>query len=237
MRAGWNRGVDCELVERVEAVGRLLAAERGDVLPGLVEPVDVVAGVAIGDVKVAVGRDVEASEEQRQLVAPRVSHFVLIGDRRRADRHDDRAFERHLDDRLSAQRGAVDELAVGLLADHEAVKVAGRAGHVAQERALGREDLQPGLRILHADVHLARGAHGDVAMLVAELLPSLRQLQPVGNDVVGIGGGSRREQRPTLATRARAMRFMGNRSIPFTLITALLEGDIRNADEVFRGVS
>ncbi len=51
--------VDRQLVQRVEAVGRLLAAERGDVLAGLVEPVDVVAGVPVGDIEVAVGRDVQ----------------------------------------------------------------------------------------------------------------------------------------------------------------------------------
>ena len=58
--------VDRELVQRVEVVRRLLAAERCEVLAGLVEAVDVVAGVAVGDVDVAVGRDVHA----RSAAAP-----------------------------------------------------------------------------------------------------------------------------------------------------------------------
>ena len=110
-RAGVEARVDRELVQRVEAVGRLLAAERREVLAGLVEAMDVVAGVAVGHVDVAVRRDVEPGEQQRQLIAPRVAHLVLIGNRRRSDRHHDVAVERHLDDRLAAQRGAVDELA------------------------------------------------------------------------------------------------------------------------------
>ena len=163
-------------------------------LPALVEPVDVVAGVAIADVKVTVGRDVETGEEQGQLVASRVSNLYSIGDRRRADRHDDRAFQCHLHDGLAAQRGAVDELAVGLLADDEAVKIAWCGRHVAQECPVRREHLQTGGGILHADVHLSRRADGDVAMLVAQLLAPLRQLQPIGNHTIGIGGRGRRQQ-------------------------------------------
>ena len=65
------------------------------------------------------------------------------------------------------------------LADDEAVEVARRAGDVAQELAVRRVDLQPGRGILHADVDLALRAHGDVAVLVADLRPAIGQLQPV----------------------------------------------------------
>jgi hypothetical protein len=89
------------------------------------------------------------------------------------------AVEPHLDHRLAAQRRAVDELAVRFLLDDEAVKVARRVGHVAQERAVRRVDLEAGGRILHADVHLAGGTDRDVAVHVPEVLAPGRQLEPV----------------------------------------------------------
>jgi hypothetical protein len=155
--------------------------------------VDVVARIAVGDVDVAVRRDVQPGEQQRQLIAARVAHLVLIGNGCRSDRHDDVALERHLDDGLAAQCGAVDELAPGvcagvILVDDETVEVAGRAVHVAQEPAVGREHLQPRSRILHAHIHVARGTDRDVAVLVAQLNAALRQFQPVGSHRVVASG-------------------------------------------------
>ena len=193
IRAGVKRRVDRQLVQRVEAVRRILPAERVEILAGLVEPVDVVARIAVGDVDVAVRRDVQSGEQQRQLIAARVAHLVLIGNGCRSDRHDDGALERHLDDGLAPQRGAVDELAPGVcagivLVNDEAVEVAGRAGHVAQELAVGREHLQARGRILHAHIHVAGGTDRDVAVLVAELCAAVWQFQPVGSDGVVTGG-------------------------------------------------
>src|SRR6185503_3754724 len=77
-----------------------------------------------------------------------------------------------------------EELTAGFFVNHEAVEVARRAVDVAQELAVWREHLQSGRRILHADVHVARGTDRDIAMLVAELRPAVRQLQPVAGDGV-----------------------------------------------------
>ena len=76
-------------------------------------------------------------------------------------------------------------------------KSVGAAGDVAKEGAVGRVDLQPRGRVLHADEHLALRADGDVAVHVAELRPPGRQLQPVGDGAVaGAHGrdGARGEQ-------------------------------------------
>ena len=142
----------------------------------------------------ATSRPVSSSDE---LAASRVLDLELIGNLRRADRHDDAAVEPQLDDRLPAHRRAVDELAVGLLVDDEAVEVARRVRDVAQELAVRRVDLQARRRILHADVDLAGGADRDVAVHVAEVLPPLGQLQPVGNgsEISGSRGGSQQGSR------------------------------------------
>ena len=95
--------VNRELVQRAEVVGLLLAAERFQVLAGAIEAMDVVAGVAVGDVEVAVGRHIHAGQRQRQLVAPRIPDLELIRNRGGRDRHHHLAVERHLDDRLFAQ--------------------------------------------------------------------------------------------------------------------------------------
>ena len=84
---------------------------------------DEVAGVAVGDVEIAVGRHVEAGEQKLQLVAARVAHFEGVGNGRRPNRHDDRAIELHLHDRLAAQRRPVEELAVRLRANDESACV------------------------------------------------------------------------------------------------------------------
>src|SRR5690606_11534669 len=81
--------VDRELVERVEAVGRLLAPERGEVLAGAIEPVDVVARVPVGDVDVAVWRDVDAGEDHAELPAPGVSDLEGVRDGGGRDGHRD----------------------------------------------------------------------------------------------------------------------------------------------------
>jgi hypothetical protein len=76
---GLEARIDGELVQRVEAVGRLLAAERREVFAGLVEAVNVIARVAIGHVDVAVGRHVEAGKQEREAIAACVANLELIG--------------------------------------------------------------------------------------------------------------------------------------------------------------
>jgi hypothetical protein len=91
-----------ELVQRAEVVRFLLAAERGEVFPGAIEAVNVVAGVAVGHVEVAVGRHVETRQREGELPAPRIPVLELVGNRRRGNRHHDLAVERHLHDGLLA---------------------------------------------------------------------------------------------------------------------------------------
>ena len=148
--------VDGELVKRAEGVRLFLAAERVQVFACPVEAMNVVAGIAIGHVEVAVRRDIHAGQQDAKLAGPCVSNFEFIGYRGRRNSQDHLAFERHFDDRLAAQRRSEDELAIRLSADDEAVEVGRCIGHVAQEPPVGCVDLQPRLRILHADIHVTR---------------------------------------------------------------------------------
>ena len=139
--------VDSELVKRVEIVRFFLAAERSQILARLVEAMNVVAGIAIGDVEVAVRRDIHAGQQDAKLAGPCISNFEFIGYRGRRNGQDHLAVERHFDDCLAAQRRSEDELAIRLSADDEAVEVGRCIGHVAQEPSVGCVDLQPSLGI------------------------------------------------------------------------------------------
>jgi hypothetical protein len=148
--------VDGELMKRVEIVRFFLAAERSQIFARLVEAMNVVAGIAIGYVKVAVRRDIHAGQQDAKLAGPWVSNFEFIGYRGRRNGQDHLAVERHFEDCLAAQRRSEDELALRLSADDEPVEVGRRIGHVAQETPVGCVDLQPSLGILHADIHVTR---------------------------------------------------------------------------------
>ena len=81
MRGGIEARIDGDLVQRLEAVGRLLAAEGLQVFAGLVEAMDVVARVAVGDEEVAIGRDVHRGQADDRLAVLALA-LEFIGDGR-----------------------------------------------------------------------------------------------------------------------------------------------------------
>ena len=111
---------------------------------------------------------------------------MLARDRVARDLEDDLAAERHLDELLAAQAHAVKVLAVAGVANHEAVQIGRRLVEAAKIAAVGREDLHAHAFGLDADVDLAGSAHGDVAVHLPERLAPGRQLQPVGDGLVGL---------------------------------------------------
>ena len=152
-------------------------------LPVPVESVNDVARVAIGHIQVAAGPHDHVGQRKCQLSAAGVANLERLGERGRGNRQDDLSVERHLDDRLLAEPDTVQILAVGFAIDDEAVEVAWRVWHGAQERPVRREDLKPRVRVLDAEVGLA-GTHGDVAVHVANLVPAGGKRRPAGDDVM-----------------------------------------------------
>lgn len=90
---------------------------------------------------------------------------------------------------VRAEARAVEEFAVGLFLDDEAVEVVRRVGEVAQPFAIGAIHLHAGFRIHDAHVGLALGADGDVAVLVAHLRAAFGEFEPVGSDLPISGDG------------------------------------------------
>lgn len=149
---------------------------------------DVAAGVAVGDIPVAVGGDVHAGHGDAGF-AVFVLHLEVVGDDGGRDVQDLFAVEGELEDVAAAEAGAVDEFAVGLFLDDKAVEISRGVGDVAEPLAVRAIDLQAGLRVHGADIYFARGTDGDVAMLIAELGAALGQFQPVGDGLVFDGSG------------------------------------------------
>ena len=142
-------GVYDDLVEGAKLVGFPTTAKGGEVLAGLVKAVDIVRGVAVGNIKVAVWCDIHAGQANASTI------LELVGNCGCGDAEDDLAIKGELEDFLSTQSGTIDEFTILLFANYKAMQIARGTLDVADPLTVIPVYLKAGFGVHYTDVYLA----------------------------------------------------------------------------------